>query len=517
MRHRETGARDEVERPLDLSPETAERRGRPAYAIVDIGSNSVRLVVYDGIGRAPLPRFGEKSFCRLAEGLDETGLLSAEGMERTLRALRRFRAIAEAMGVARIDVLATEATRRAANGPDLVAAIEAETGLRARILSGEEEATLAATGVISGFFRPIGLVGDMGGGSLEIAQALDDRVGDERISLPLGALPVASLMAAHGRRARGEVDRILAERLPAAMSSDTFYAVGGGWRALAKMFILATQAPLPVVHGLETRAGAMRDFASDLAKMAPDALAALPGLPSRRADTIAGSALVMDRVLKALGSERVVFSALGVREGWLYSLLPVEEQYLDPLVEGAQALGVPQARVGAFPQALARWTSRLFPDETPAETRLRVAACALSDIAWRDDEALRAVESFRRVTQFPFIGCDHAERVFLGAALHARYAGRVDDPAIQGTLRLLSPQALRRARTLGLAFLVAYRFSGSVPDILAGSRLDLSGKAVRLVVDSAARAPDSEALLSRLRLLAREVRARDVAVVEAAG
>jgi exopolyphosphatase/guanosine-5'-triphosphate,3'-diphosphate pyrophosphatase len=517
MRHREIQSRDEVERPLRLSAKAARRSEQPAFGIVDIGSNSVRLVVYDSIGRAPLPRFNEKSFCRLAEGLDETGRLSDEGVERTLRALRRFKAIADAMGVDRVDVLATEATRRASNGPDLVAAIERETGFRTRILSGEEEATFAATGVISGFFRPIGLVGDMGGGSLEIAQALDDRVGPERVSLPLGALPVASLMARHGKGAKGEIDRILADRLPGAMSSPTFYAVGGGWRALGRVYMAATGAPLPVVHGFEADAGKLRSFAADLWKRPPENLAGLSGLPSRRAGTIAGSALVIDRVLKALGSERVVFSSLGVREGWLYSLLSPEAQYLDPLIEGAQALGVPQARVPAFPLALAKWTDALFPDETPAETRLRVAACALSDISWRDDETVRAVESFRRVTQFPFIGCDHAERVFLGTVLHARYAGRKDDPAIADTLKVLSPHALRRARTLGLAFLVAYRFSGSVPEILAGSRLVIGGRSVRLVVDSAARAPDSEALLSRLRLLAREVKARDVGIDEAAG
>src|ERR1700761_7078758 len=176
-------ARAKPNRPLDLNPEHAGRAGREPYAIVDIGSNSVRLVVYDQLGRAPLPRFNEKSMCRLGEGLAQTGAIDPQNFRRTMEAARRFRAIADAMGVARLDVTATEAIRRASNGAELAAAIEREAGLNVRILSGEEEARHATLGVISGFFRPVGLVGDMGGGSLEVCEALDDRAGDRWVSL----------------------------------------------------------------------------------------------------------------------------------------------------------------------------------------------------------------------------------------------------------------------------------------------------------------------------------------------
>jgi exopolyphosphatase/guanosine-5'-triphosphate,3'-diphosphate pyrophosphatase len=197
-----------------------------------------------------------------------------------------------------------------------------------------------------------------------------------------------------------------------------------------------------------------------------------------------------------------VFSALGLREGLLYSQLTKAEQYLDPLIEGAQLIGLPLARVPDFAAALASWTADLFPGERPAETRLRVAACALSDIAWRDAPDLRAEESFRRLLQFPFIGINHAERVFLAAAIHARYAGRPDAPWLKPSASLLSPAALRRALILGRAMLLAYRFSGGVPALLAGARLRLDADSVRLEVGSASRAPDSDAVAERLRLLA---------------
>jgi exopolyphosphatase/guanosine-5'-triphosphate,3'-diphosphate pyrophosphatase len=240
---------DDIRRPLDLDTQRAGRLRRAPYAIVDIGSNSVRLVVYDQLGRAPLPRFNEKSLCRLGDGLAQTGAIAAGNFRRTVEATRRFRAIAEAMGVARIDATATEAIRRASNGRELVKAIAAESGLEVQILSGADEARFASLGVISGFFRPVGLVGDMGGGSLEVAEVLDDTVGERWVSLPLGALPVEALLSKGERAAKRAVDALLAESLPPALARPVFYAVGGGWRALAKAHMAATKAPVQVVHG----------------------------------------------------------------------------------------------------------------------------------------------------------------------------------------------------------------------------------------------------------------------------
>jgi exopolyphosphatase/guanosine-5'-triphosphate,3'-diphosphate pyrophosphatase len=503
------------ERPLTLAPERFSRTGRPAYAIIDIGSNSVRLVVYDEIGRSPFPRFNEKALCQLGDGLARTGALTPDGMARTLAALRRFRAIADAMAVGRIDVLATEAVRQASNGPELVAQITAQTGLPVRVLSGEEEACFGALGVVSGFYRPTGLSGDMGGGSLEMADVLDDRVGSQRISLPLGALPVRLLLEAGVASAKTRIDTLLRDGVPPGLASGTFYAVGGGWRAFARVHLAASRAPVQVVHGYAVPAGEARDFAKFVLKLSPAKIAALPGLPRRRAGSLPAAALVMDRVLRRLRPERVVFSMLGVREGWLYSQLSHAERYLDPLVEGAQSFGLPFARVPAFAPALTQWTAGLFAGETAPEQRLRVAACALSDYAWRDEAGLRAAESFRRLLQFPLIGLDHAERVFLAAAIHARYGGSADDPVLSPAIGLLPPELVRRAQLLGRALLLGYRLAGGVPEILAAADLHIDGKRVRLTVRPAARVPESEVVADRLKLLASAAGVRRIEVIEA--
>src|SRR5277367_96554 len=501
-------------RPLELDPERARRVDRPPYAIVDIGSNSVRLLVYDQLGRAPMPRFNEKSLLRLAEGLAETGVIAPDGFRRAVQAMGRFRAIADAMGVSRIDAVATEAMRRAANGPELAAAIEAECGLKVRILGGAEEARFSTLGVISGFFRPVGTVGDMGGGSLEVAEAIDDRVGDSWVSMPLGALPVEAMLSEGVSAAKRQIDEILRRSLPRELASPVFYPVGGGWRALAKAHMDAVGAPVKVVHGYTLSAAEVREFARAVSRLSVEKLAATPGVPERRARTLPAAALTLDRVLKYLKPERVVFSALGLREGFLYSQLSPEEQYLDPLVEGAQLIGLPLARVPEFAPELVAWTENLLSGESVGEKRLRVAVCALSDIAWRDAADLRAEESFRRLLEFPFIGVTHPERVFIAAAVHARYVGRPDAPWLSPAIKLLAPSERRRAQILGRAILLAYRFSGGVPAVLESARLRIDPNCVRLEVTTAARAPDSEVVSDRLKLLASAIGVKHSEVVD---
>ena len=490
-------------RVIEIETERVLARQQHHFGVIDIGSNSIRLVVYDDLSRAPFPRFNEKSLVALGSGIGPDGRLSARAIEAAVAAVARFAAIARAMAVETLHVLATEATRRATNGAELVTAIRARTGLEVRILSGEEEATYAATGVISGFYQPKGLTGDLGGGSLEIAEVIGDRVGERMVSMPLGALPVGAMMAEGIDSAKARIDALLEGSLPPLLANPVFYAIGGGWRALARVHLAANRLPISVVHGHSVDAGEIRALAKKLSRMTPAELALQPDMPGRRSETVPAAALVLSRVLRRLRPERVVFSVCGLREGWLYAQLDPAEQYLDPLLEGAQAIGLPAARVPGFSAALARWTEGLFPGETQAERRLRLSACALTDLAWRDHEKVRAAESFRRLLQFPFIGISHAERVFLAVAVMARYGGPVDD-AVRAVARdYLGAGDLRRAEILGRALLLGHRFSASVPEILDQASLRFDIGVVRLEIRGDAPIPDSDAVQMRLRQLAK--------------
>ncbi|MGI9508097.1 MAG: hypothetical protein ACR2QJ_01955 [Geminicoccaceae bacterium] len=479
--------------------------GNGHYAVIDVGSNSVRLVVYDRLGRAPLPRFNEKSLCGLGDGLAERGELADGAIEQTLHALHRYTAVAEAMEVGRIDVIATEAVRRASNGSALVGAIKQRTGLETQILSGEEEARFAALGVISGFHRPKGMVGDLGGGSLDMAEVVDDQVGDRRISLPIGALPITLKMSEDAAAAKRLVDESLRAELTPLLAFPTFYAVGGGWRALARVHMSMTDAPVKISHGYSIDADEARAFAKSVRRMDRVTVAALPNVPTRRVKTLCAAALIMDRVLKRLKPDRVIFSALGLREGWLHEQLSEKDRKLDPLIEGAHAFGAPRSRIPAFSAALVRWTDSLFPAETDDERRLRVAAASLSDIAWSDHADVQARLSFERVLQFPFVGLDHTERVYLAAVIHARYDGKVDDPGLSPAIGLLTSHQCHRAQILGRSMLLGHRFSGSVPEILDASRINIEQDRVSLEVSDTESVPDSDAVRSRLRSLAKVI------------
>jgi exopolyphosphatase/guanosine-5'-triphosphate,3'-diphosphate pyrophosphatase len=502
-------------RVIEIDTRRVLAREQRHFAVIDIGSNSIRLVVYDDLSRAPFPRFNEKSFCTLGAAIDESGRLSRSAIDMAVHAVYRFAAIARAMRVETVHVLATEATRRALNGADLIESIRARTGLEVRLLSGEEEATYAALGVISGFFQPKGLTGDMGGGSLEVAEIVGDHVGERMVSMPLGALPVKAMLAEGPEAAKKRIDAILESSLPPLLTDPVFYAIGGGWRALARVHIAMNARPISVVHGYDVVADDVRALAKKISRMAPAEVAALADVPARRVGTLPAAALVLSRVLRQLKPERVVFSMLGLREGWLYAQLDRDEQYRDPLLEGAQSLGLPIARVPEFSAALARWTDDLFPGETQIDRRLRLAVCALTDLAWRDHEKVRATESFQRLLQFPFIGISHPERAFVAVAILARYGGAVDETVRGITKGLLSPSELRRAEILGRALLLGHRFSASVPEILDEVRLRIGASAVRLEVLNADRVPDSDAVQTRLRQLARACGVERAEIVEA--
>lgn len=503
-------------RTIAIDTERVVNRQQTHYGVLDIGSNSIRLVVYDDLSRAPFPRFNEKSMVALGAGLDENGNFTDETITRALHAIKRLCSIARAMKVSRIDVLATEAARRAGNGNRLIDAIRDQTELQTKVLTGMEEAHYSACGVISGFFQPKGMMGDIGGGSLEVAEVLTDAVGERKTSMPLGALPVTKKLQAGHTSAKKWVDEVLSENLPPLLTNPVFYAVGGGWRALARIHIAMHKKPISVVHGYELTTDEIGSLANRIARMSPEEVAELPDVPRRRIPTLAASALVMSRVLRKMKPDRVAFSACGLREGWLYNQLSEQEQYRDPLIESAQAIGIPMARVPAFSHALGEWTDNLFSGETQSEKRLRLTVCALTDIAWREHGKVRANDSFMRLLQFPFIGLSHPERAFISVAICARYGGKIDAGVKNVIGDLLTVSELRRAEILGRTLLLGHRFSASVPEILRHASIRIDTDAVRLEILNANSIPDSDAVQTRLRQLAKATGLGHAEIVEIA-
>ncbi len=484
----------------------AVSQDRKPVAVIDIGSNSVRLVVYEGRSRSPTPLFNEKALCGLGRTVAETGRIDGDGAARTLAALRRFRAISEQLGAGKAWTMATAAVREAENGREFIAEIERQTGLKVMLLSGEREAEMAAAGVMSGFHSVDGLAGDLGGGSLELMDIGLDGLGSAT-TLKLGGLRLM-------KRANGDLDK--AEKLidedfqgfPALAGGRgrQFYAIGGTWRAIAKLHMDATDYPLQVTHGYEVAAGEVSRFCSRLAKAHKSGV--IPGIgtiSNSRREVIPLGALVLKKLIERAKPREVVFSVFGIREGLLYTLLPEAEKQRDPLLTFCEEWARLRSRSAEHARELCDWTDQIFvepgPEETADERRLRHAACLISDISWRAHPDYRGVQSLNIIANSALGGLDHAERAFLALAVYYRHVGSSKDEQSSRLNELVSRSQLKRARIVGAAVRAAHMLSIGMAGVISRTSLQYEKKSLVLRIPSVLRDLDGERLTRRFSIL----------------
>src|SRR5256884_2731129 len=442
----------------------------PPVAVIDIGSNSVRLVVYEGLTRSPTPIFNEKVLAGLGREVQTKGLLAPDAVEKALAALRRFRALCDRIQVAQLWAIATAACREAKNGKTFVAEAEGICATKIDVLSGKREAELSALGVVSGFHRPDGIAGDLGGGSLELTDVHWQRIAPG-VTLPLGGLALQDVSAKQIKKAEKVVRAALDEaHLLEAGKGRTFYAIGGTWRALARLHMWQTGYPLHVMHGYVMPAREAFEFSSLVHRVDPEMLSQIEVVTDARRPLLAYAALVLENVVRIARPKDIVISALGVREGLLYSMLDPEEREKDPLVAAASELNVLRSRAPAHGEELIRWTDRFMAtsglDESAEERRLRHAACLLADIGWRAHPDYRGEQSLNIIANAAFVAVDHPGRTFLALAVFFRHVGLVDDELSPHVRELASARMLDRARVLGASLRVAYLTSASMPGVL---------------------------------------------------
>jgi len=451
-----------VARPSVPQVHPGERR----HAVVDVGSNSIRLVVFDGLKRAPLPLYNEKVMCGLGRRLDASGRLDPDGVELARANLQRFADLISAMGVDSVDAVATAAVRDAEDGPAFVADVRRESGLELRVLTGPEEAELSALGVLAGIPDADGVVGDLGGGSLELVQIGDGAPGAQA-TLPLGPLRLPALGDAAASKLSAPIDRVLAG-VPwlGAAGGRTLYAVGGSWRALARIHIAQADYPLRVIHRYRVRAGEFAGLARLVSRQSRESLVQMHGVTRRRLDVLPQAAAVLERLIAALAPAEVAFSAYGLREGLVYGRLSAAVRRQDPLLSACRDVAARAARFPEHAAELVNWTRKLFADEPAEDTRLRHAACLLSDIAWRTHPDFRAVHAFNEILYYPALHAEHSGRAFLALAVFARYTSK-EPPELLGRIRaMIGEEAAQRARIIGLAARLGETISGGVPGMI---------------------------------------------------
>jgi len=468
---------------------TRPRKRGTSVAVIDIGSNSVRLVVYEEMARSLVPLFNEKTLCGLGREVQSTGLLAPDAVAKALTSLRRFRALCRIMKVGRVHAIATAACRDASNGPEFIAKAEQICRVRIEILSGPREAQLSALGVVSGVHRPDGIVGDLGGGSLELVDISGHRV-RKGVTLPLGTLALQDLSDKSLKRAERIVKTHLAGvPLLAAGAGRAFYAVGGTWRALARIHIIQSGYPLGVMHGYSIPAAEALDFARRLRRLvAADMLANIEAVAEARRPLLAYAALVLEYIIGIAKPKSIVFSTFGVREGLLYDRLPAPERARDGLIAAAQQLNTLLSRSARHAEELMAWTDRFVHvvklPETEEDRRLRHAACLLSDIGWRGHPDHRGEQTLHLITNGNFGSIDHQGRAFVALSVFFRYAGLSEENQPPEIIQQMVPAAmLDRARILGAAFRVAHLTSAARPGLLPATHFRTQGRNLMLVFE----------------------------------
>lgn len=476
---------------------------RPALnGIIDIGSNSVRLVVYEGLTRIPAMLFNEKVMAGLGRGLASNGRLGRGAMDTAVTALKRFAALADAMGVTQLRTVATAAVREAANADQFIARVAAETGLLIETIDGETEARGAAFGVIAGIPDADGIVGDLGGGSLELIRVARGEM-HERISLPIGSLRLDAVRKRDRRALAPFIKKSLDKVGWAAVGKGLpFYMVGGSWRALAQVHIHQSGHPLPIVHQYEMPREAPASLVRSLTQIGLGTLRQVPNISTSRLPSLPGAAMLLAATVKKLGSSSVIASGFGLREGLLFGQLPPEVQKLDPLIVAARQEGVRQGRFPEHGDMLFDWMDGLFGgSESAADRRLRLAACLLSDIAWRAHPDFRAERGVDVALHGNWVAVTAAERAALAQALHFCFGGSGSAPVLALLAQLATPAQLARARAWGLALRLGQRLTGGTATALTASRLGRDGNDVVLRIDSRHAALFGDAVLRRLKLL----------------
>jgi exopolyphosphatase/guanosine-5'-triphosphate,3'-diphosphate pyrophosphatase len=465
-------------------------------AIIDIGSNSVRLVVYAGPERIPTPIFNEKVLAGLGSGLEQSGTLSEKGREKALAALRRYKLLIDQMKVRQTYVLATAAIRDARDGAEFVREIDG-IGLECDVLSATEEARLAGEGVLSGIPDADGIVGDLGGGSLELVE-VGRRTASGGISMPLGVLRLDS-SAKSERAARDQIRAMLSQSgLSKRGAGRAFYMVGGSWRALARIDMIATDFPLPVTHQYRMKPGRAGELRNVLNSENPQLAKAIA--PPRLA-TSPVAAMLLDLLVEELEPARLVVSSFGIREGLLYSKLDRRARSMDPLTEEARAAGGGEHRFGEHGDLLDQWIAPLF-DDAPEMRRLRLASCLLSDVAWQTSAPFRADRGIEMALHGNWAALDARGRVMMAQALSANF-GREGLPDALG--RLCSSSDLERARQWGFAMRLGQRLSGGVGSALQLARLRKNGAMISLSTSPSNAALVGPAVKKRLDKLADEL------------
>ena len=478
-----------------------DARALSRVGIVDVGSNSVRMVVFDGAARSPAYFYNEKILCGLGLGMSETGHLNPEGRKRALAALRRFQLLAEGMGIAPLSAVATAAVREATDGEEFIADVFRETGMSLYVIPGEEEARLSAQGVLLGWPDADGLVCDIGGSSMELAELHLGTVG-KRVTTPLGPQKLLS-MEGNRKDLRKHIAKVLEPVVGnIGRGNDHLYLVGGSWRAIAHIDMLRRGYPLTVLHEYRMLPEDIEKTVEFIASGDLKKIGSEIGTSSARMELVPTAAEVLAQLVPAFNPSDIAVSSYGIREGMLFEQMPAALRRRDPLIEACRFVEQKDARLPGFGDALYDFILPLFPEADKAARRIIEAACLLHDVSWRSHPDYRHEVCFEAATRANLGGLTHPERVFLGLALLHRYKNSREGSQFTPLFALLSDEQIKLAETVGKAMRFGAMLAFDTPASAGRMDYDRIDNKVTLTLTERGRGLFGEVAAARLKSLA---------------
>ena len=432
---------------------------------IDIGSNSIRQTIADVSPNGAIRVVDEmKAAPRLGAGLLDTGVLGEMAIQNALIALTRMATLGSQLGVKRTEVVATSAVRDAANGADFLQRVQKETGLKVRILRGEDEARLSFRSALAHFDLGSGraVVMDIGGGSLELALSEDGLV-DRLVSLPLGAIHMSeSFLGPHAkkkgmRKLRKHVRTELRRRLAARHWHATrVFCSGGTFTSLASIYLARIgMERAKTVHGTVIPRVELEHIVDMLQSMSIAERQTVPGLNAARSDIIVGGLAVAAEVAARVEAKELVVSAYGIREGILLESAHVAPLAADPGEARERSVLQLAERThyeAPHSQHVQKLALQLFDSIgqrlgcTPEERHLLADAALLHDIGYHISYDKHNKHSYHLIEHAELLGMTPSEQIVVANVAryhrgaepkkkHANYGG-LDKPLRKTIMRL---------------------------------------------------------------------------------
>jgi exopolyphosphatase/guanosine-5'-triphosphate,3'-diphosphate pyrophosphatase len=479
--------------------DTAEAQAMRRIAVLDVGSNSVRMVIFDGAARSPHYFYNEKIMAGLGAGTAKSGKLNTEGRARALAAIQRFQHLARAFDAEPLVAVATAAVREAEDGAAFCAEVAEATGIQIQVINGMEEARLSAQGVLLGWPDASGYVCDIGGSSMELAEITNGQI-NTTLTSRLGPLRLASIRSRKKRRAhiRARVEEMVAQ----LGQQERLYLVGGSWRAIARMDMERRGYPLHVMHEYRMTPSQVRTTLKWLDEQDLAKLRSQTGTSEARMALVPLASEVLREILKVIRPREIAVSSYGIREGMLYEQMPLALRQRDPLIEACRFAEAKDARLPSFGDVLHRFVQPLFRQVPANRQRLIHAACLLHDVNWRAHPDYRHEACFDSATRASLGGLTHPGRIYLGLALLHRYKNSRVGTRLEDLVGLLEARDAHEAEVLGKALRFGSMLAASDGAAMGQLVWKPRKRVLQLKLPKASRALFGEVAEARFRALA---------------